>query len=597
MIKNFTIYGERCSGTNFLEALFTGKSFFYDDSKLDLDPKFKKQSKAAFNLPITWDFGHKHFFGFKDKEILEHGNETLFLGIVRDPFRWLSSLFVERHHVPQCNWSYDKFLFGEWYSIDHDRFSEKFLQEELEDRNFNTGKRYKNIFELRKSKLEYLYDKMPKLAKHYMLIRYEDLCNNQENIVNAISSRFGLEIINNNYVKPKVQKPHEVLNDYNQLIEDNLQWKIEGCIGYRKKPKDIIEFYESHSIPPEFDVEFYKKANPETKDFYQPICKNLGINDAHRLFYHYSLYGVHENRKINISGLPSNNIDLLGISNGNMEDIVPVNKNFIDRYQKKVAIGKEIAKQSKIVFVSLARNCEEQISDSINTAMSVEAKKLNLFVYENDSFDQTKDILKSYVRGQDIELYHNLEAPEITVVCNDLNIEDVRDRSLIRTHRLADYRNRCVDWVKDNHDDADYVIVLDLDADLGFSADGIYNSISWLNLIETAGGMGSYSLLLNNHNCVHYDSFAVRLNDWLPSEEKDPNNKWFRNFHPPVGSDPIPFYSCFGGLAVYKAKAFLSGKYGGDLGSEHVEFHKSMKENGWDMYLNPSSRFFSVFEV
>lgn len=587
MIKNFTIYGERCSGTNFLEALFTGKSFFYDNSKLDIDPKFKKQSSAAFNLPITWDFGHKHFFGFKDKEILEHGNETLFLGIVRDPFRWLSSLFVERHHIPQCNWSYDKFLFGEWYSIVHDRFEDNFLSEINEDRNFITGQRYSNIFELRKSKLEYLYDKMPKLAKHYMLIRYEDLCNNQENIVNAISSRFGLEIISNDYVKPKVHKPHDVLNDYKQVIEDNLQWKIEGYIGYRKTPKDIIEFYESHSISPEFDVEFYKKANPETKDFYQPICKNLGINDAHRLFYHYSLYGVYENRKINISGLPNNNVDLLSIPNGNIEEIVPVSESFAEDYTKIVEAGKKIAEKSKIAVVSLARNCESQLSNSIDTIMKLKSKKLDLFIYENDSKDQTKDILQDYANKHS----------NISVSCNQLGLEEIRDRSLTRTSRLGLYRNECITWIKKCRKKYDYVVVLDLDADLGFSIDGIYNSIYWLNKINNAGGMGSYSILLNAHNCVHYDSFAVRLNDWLPSKEKDPNNRWFRNLHPPVGSDPIPLYSCFGGLAVYKASAFLSGKYGGDLGSEHVEFHKSMKENGWDMYLNPSSRFFSVFNI
>ena len=173
----------------------------------------------------------------------------------------------------------------------------------------------------------------------------------------------------------------------------------------------------------------------------------------------------------------------------------------------------------------------------------------------------------------------------------------MRDRSLTRTHRLASYRNECVNWVKKSKNKYDYVIVLDLDSDLGFSVDGIYNSIHWLHKINNAGGMGSYSLLLNTNNLVHYDSFAVRVTDWIASEEGDANNQWFRNFHPPVGSDPIPLYSCFGGLAVYKARAFLSGKYGGDLGSEHVEFHKSLKENGWDMYLNPSSRFFSVFEV
>ena len=118
-----------------------------------------------------------------------------------------------------------------------------------------------------------------------------------------------------------------------------------------------------------------------------------------------------------------------------------------------------------------------------------------------------------------------------------------------------------------------------------------------MNDIDNAGGMGSYSLLLNANNFAHYDSFAVRLNDWKPSEELDHNNIWFRNWHPIVGSEPVRFNSCFGGLAVYKTEAFLCGRYNGELGSEHVEFHQSIQENGWGMYLNPSSRFFSVFDL
>ena len=44
MIKYFTIYGERCSGTNFLFHAI----------------------KENFELEFTSEFGEKHFFGFHD---------------------------------------------------------------------------------------------------------------------------------------------------------------------------------------------------------------------------------------------------------------------------------------------------------------------------------------------------------------------------------------------------------------------------------------------------------------------------------------------------------------------------------------------------
>ena len=264
-----------------------------------------------------------------------------------------------------------------------------------------------------------------------------------------------------------------------------------------------------------------------------------------------------------------------------IEQILPVDEMFVESYNERTELGKEIAKDSKIVIVSLARDCGDiSLQDSINRVKSLCTYQTSFFVYENDSKDGTKDILKN----------NNIEC-----ISHNLNLESLQDRSYTRTERLANYRNVCSEWVRDNHSDADYVIVLDLDADLGFSVDGIYNSIYWLNAIENAGCMGSYSLYHNNNNYVHYDSFAIRINDWKPSNESDYNNRWVRHWHPLVGSNPVQMYSCFGGLGVYKTSAFLSGTYDGELGSEHVNFHKTMQESGWSMYLNPSSRFFSVF--
>jgi len=589
VIKNFTIYGERCSGTNFLQALISGESFFYDNAKAHLGGAFRKQRPAAFDLSITWDFGHKHFFGFNDEDIANNGDETLFLGIVRNPYNWMNSLFETKHNLPQQNFSVQNFLFGEWYSIDHDNFSDTFLQEYLEDRNLYTGERYKNIFELRKIKLDYLHNRMPKIAKNYMLIRYEDLCYNPIKFVEAISERFNLKISSHEYLKSNPRIAHHPLNEYEDQITEHLDWDIEKELGYTHDATDIIEFYKYNYIDPNFDHNFYAKLYPDTKDYYQPFCEQYGIGDAHRLFHHYKTYGIYTQAKINLSCVPRKTDQIIvdNIPKGSIDDIIPVHNDFVESYNQKVESGKKIAKESKIVVVSLARDCAWQLQNSIDTINKIESKQLNAFIYENDSKDHTAHILE-----QNSESNNNLE-----INCNFFNYEHFQDRSLTRTQRLANFRNICLDWVHQNHSDSDYVTVLDLDADLGFSLNGIYNSIYWLNSFKKASGMASYSLLLNRTGLVHYDSFAVRLNDWQASEELDHHNKWFRDWHPIVGSDPVPMYSCFGGLAVYKTDAFLSGKYGGDLGSEHVEFHKSMKENGWDMYLNPSSRFFSVFEV
>jgi len=350
----------------------------------------------------------------------------------------------------------------------------------------------------------------------------------------------------------------------------------------------IEEFYQSNSVDNDFEEIFYEKTYPEVKNFYQPYCAENNISERERLFFHYANYGKNNNYKKNLIEFIKHRVIGLELEflNKTIEDFWPVHENYLESYEQNVKNGQIISKKSKIAVVALARNCEKQLQNSIDRIKELESLRFKLFVYENNSVDKTKEILK---RNHQIEISLN----------NDDSLY-LKDRSRTRTNNLAIYRNFCLDWIRKNCFDFDYVVVLDLDSDLGFSINGIYNSISWLNKINNAGGMGSYSLYLNvqahSVSFAHYDSFAVRLNNWLPTQENfDENNIWFRNLHPPVGSDPVLFYSCFGGLAVYKTKAFVLGNYDGSIGSEHVLFHKSLKDNGYNMYLNPSSRFFAIY--
>jgi hypothetical protein len=52
MLNKVTIYGERCSGTNYLEQLLI----------------------KNFDVEVVWTYGWKHFFGFTD---LNNSNEAI----------------------------------------------------------------------------------------------------------------------------------------------------------------------------------------------------------------------------------------------------------------------------------------------------------------------------------------------------------------------------------------------------------------------------------------------------------------------------------------------------------------------------------------
>jgi hypothetical protein len=223
-LTHFTILGERCSGTNFLEEAIINN----------------------FNLKITWEFGHKHFFGFNN---YKNNGHVLFIGIIRDIVPWLNSFYNQPAHLPKhLTDSTENFLNLPFYSVygknddylyilsrnkiieyGHDLFinTSSFYKnsvEIIEDRNIKTKEMYKNIFEMRKVKFNFLYENMPQLVENYIFIRYEDLRDNYETVMNKISILFNLKFKEENIIKidyyRKKKEIQYVPKSYNIFKED-----------------------------------------------------------------------------------------------------------------------------------------------------------------------------------------------------------------------------------------------------------------------------------------------------------------------------------------------------------------------------------------
>jgi hypothetical protein len=183
-VVNFTIYGERSSGTVFLEEAIT----------------------KNFNLPVIWYYDWKHFFGMYDFDtdnanVTEEGNaidNTIFIGIVRDPVAWLNSFSKNLQYVPACNRELTHFLNNPFYSAVGEGEQEEVIQEDV---NYITKERFKNIFELRKLKNDFLMNVVRTKVKNYVLIRYEDLLNNYDNTLDQIKNAYNLVKTHEEYEK------------------------------------------------------------------------------------------------------------------------------------------------------------------------------------------------------------------------------------------------------------------------------------------------------------------------------------------------------------------------------------------------------------
>jgi hypothetical protein len=213
-IKYFTIFGERCTGTHFL------------------------QHAILKNFDIAYLKGEKHFFGHKEKRNLRDvpdetltirekelkvfdnapPDETIAFAMVRDPVEWIDSFFKRPHHVPPENRkTIEQFITSDFYSIYEEGFSKN--QEIMDDRNWLTKERYRDIFELRKWKCEYMLNILPNQYKHFYFIRYEDLRDNYMETLDKIRVFFDTSGLKCKKTSNEYESVVKYKGTYNALYE------------------------------------------------------------------------------------------------------------------------------------------------------------------------------------------------------------------------------------------------------------------------------------------------------------------------------------------------------------------------------------------
>jgi len=283
------------------------------------------------------------------------------------------------------------------------------------------------------------------------------------------------------------------------------------------------------------------------------------------------------------------------------EGVWPVDVDYVDLYDKTTAVGKAAAKYGDAVIVGIARNAMPYLANTLECVREAvpQFRDCKMFIYENDSTDGTAEYLDEFAANNDW----------LTVQHDTLGGEDARGFEPERTVRLAKCRNVCLEWVRANAPTAHWVIVLDLDPHGGFSPDGIFNSIGWLAkkatqpCVRRPAGMASFSLWAEEQDggkspprIAGYDSWAARMN-WWRDRRDEIGFAWFSMLLFPVGAPPVPMNSAFGGLCVYMAEAFLApgvAYEGSDC--EHVPLHRSMQAAGYQLYINPGSRYIAHWQ-
>jgi hypothetical protein len=211
-IDQFTILGERNSGTHFLQYAMIN------------------------NFNIQYNRNEKHFFGFTGPL---KGDNVLTIFIVRNPIDWIDSFFKRAHHVPSQNKkTIEDFIRNEWYSVyEANVGNNKPGDEIMEDRDYLSKERYKNIFELRQKKNEYALHVIHQYAKHVYVLKYEDLRDHYEDTLDKICKQFGLVKKRSTYMKTdKYKGTYNALYEFKPiLLSEEIKEEIRSKIDKKQE--------------------------------------------------------------------------------------------------------------------------------------------------------------------------------------------------------------------------------------------------------------------------------------------------------------------------------------------------------------------------
>jgi hypothetical protein len=280
------------------------------------------------------------------------------------------------------------------------------------------------------------------------------------------------------------------------------------------------------------------------------------------------------------------------------EDLFPAVNNYY-KFKHGIEAGKKIASENTILFCGVVRNADQYIERNILRLLRTAKffKSFHIYIYENDSEDNTKNILSKYRDKYSIVMENNI---------SDDYLEQFRNGSdknhFLRCNRIAKCRNKYIDFLQDNI--FNYVCILDLDIRGGWSYDGFFDSMSLLNNDSNISCVTSYGVLadyrnnnqlesVRNNKYIMYDSFAFRPYNF--KHEMNANLQSSFNFIETYRGDlPIKVFSNFNGLGIYKYNVLKNKNYevrihdNNFVDCDHVIMNEKIRNEGGTIILNPN---------
>ena len=245
--------------------------------------------------------------------------------------------------------------------------------------------------------------------------------------------------------------------------------------------------------------------------------------------------------------------------------------------------------ESNILIAGTARDVAHCIASEINhlIACTSDFKSTKVFIIESDSSDQTYDCLNQLTN--EFSFFSFIGLGKLSEVIPS------------RTQRLSHCRNQIVNAVRDDpqFQSIDFVLLADLD--------GVNDLLTKEKIAQCWTLEENWDVICANQLNYYYDIWALRHPYWSPynyleqyhhltpflgSHQANQISKIVKQVKLDPNQKPILVDSAFGGLAIYKREAYISGTYGFKPGEvdevDHAPYHKILRDKGYRIYINPA---------
>lgn len=246
----------------------------------------------------------------------------------------------------------------------------------------------------------------------------------------------------------------------------------------------------------------------------------------------------------------------------------------------------------KVSVFSIWRDSAKDIDQTLKQLEDLESLKrfdFSYYFYENDSKDNTVEILNKWLSSRSGELKsESLNAQKFG------STEDPK-----RMKFLVSCRNKCKGLAKENN--SDYSLIFD--SDIKFNKENFKLQLQRLNNLESAVMVTANcrqnlpDLTFGFDSCSYYDVYAFRdrcgskgmyFSD-CPSYQRDDQFDW------KIGK-PIITMSSFGGFAILRSEVFNKVKWSADIHCDHVNMCFDISRYG-NIYCDPKSKVYANIDL